>query len=224
MEFIKAGKTKDVYKLDNGNYLFRFKDTVTGLPTGESDPGGNLVIGSVEGVSTGALKMSAYYFELLKSKNIKTHYVDSDLAKKEMTVRNAIFFGKGLECVIRYFAVGSFIRRFGEYCREGDALPAVFEITLKDDGRDDPPITQEILSALNIMDSAVYESLRKNSVLISNIIKEDMEKKGLTLIDIKLEFAMVDGEIALIDEVSAGNMRVYKDGKKLSYLELMALY
>ena len=223
MELIKSGKTKDVYKLADGNILLKFKDTVTGLPTGESDPGGNLVIGSVEGVGSGALKMSVFYFELLKGHGVSTHYVAADLSKKEMIVRPAKFFGNGLEFVLRYRAAGSFVRRFGSYCKEGDALQKIFEVTLKDDGRDDPPATQEILEALNLLSPALYDSIKNETTKICDLIKEDLARRGLELIDIKLEFGLVDGEICLIDEVSAGNMRVHRDGKKLDYLTLSSL-
>ncbi|NLZ81272.1 MAG: phosphoribosylaminoimidazolesuccinocarboxamide synthase, partial [Clostridiales bacterium] len=43
---------------------------------------------------------------------------------------------------------------------------------------------------------------------------------GLTLYDIKLEFGLIDGKVALIDEFSWGIMRVYKDGKWLQPFEL----
>ena len=220
MELIKNGKTKDVYKLPDGNYLLRFKDTVTGHPSGESDPGGNTVVGSVAGVGSGALKMTVYYFELFKKHNIRTHYVSADLAKNEMVVRPAAAFGKGLEFVLRYRAAGSFVRRFGLYCKEGEALPKVFEATLKDDDHDDPPATAEILSALKLLTQAQYDRIHQDTIKICDIIKDDLKERGLELIDIKVEFGLVDGEIALIDEVSAGNMRVYKDGKKLDYLTL----
>jgi len=55
------------------------------------------------------------------------------------------------------------------------------------------------------------------------MVRDDLKARGLELIDIKVEFGIVDNEIALIDEVSAGNMRVYKDGKKLDYLTLSKL-
>ena len=223
MELIKNGKTKDVYKLDNGNILLKFKDTVTGHPSGESDPGGNVVVGSVAGVGTGALKMSVHYFEILKSKNIQTHYVGSDLSKNEMTVKPAVYFGKGIEFVLRYKAAGSFVRRFGDYIKEGDTLPKVFEVTLKDDERDDPPLTKEILSVLNLLTTDQYEKIRSETIKICDIIKKDLAKKGLDLIDIKLEFGLVNGEVCLIDEISPGNMRVFKDGKKLDYLNLNTL-
>ena len=224
MELIKTGKTKDVYKLPDGNYLLKFKDTVTGNAQGESDPGGNTVVGSVEGVGSGALKMSVYYFELLKKHNIFTHYIGADLSKNEMSVKPAAAFGHGLEFVVRYKAVGSFVRRFGLYCKEGDDLPKIFEATLKDDEREDPPVTREILAALKLITAQQYDEIHSETIKICDIIKDDLAGRGLELIDIKVEFGMVNGKIALIDEISPGNMRVYKDGKKLDYLTLSGFF
>ena len=223
MELVKVGKTKDVYKLPSGDYLFKFKDTVTGHAPGQSDPGGNKVVGSVDGVGSAALKMSAYYFELLKKNNISTHYISADFSKNEMSVRPATAFGNGLEFVVRYKAVGSFVRRFGLYCKDGDELPTIFEATLKDDDREDPPITKEIIVALKLLTSEQYDEIYSDTIKICNIVKDDLKSRGLELIDIKIEFGWVDGKIALIDEISPGNMRVYKDGKKTDYITLSNL-
>jgi phosphoribosylaminoimidazole-succinocarboxamide synthase len=220
MELVKTGKTKDVYRLPDGNYLLRFKDTVTGSATGESDPGGNQVVGSVAGVGSAALSMSVYYFELLKKNNIYTHFISADLSKNEMIVCPAQAIGKGLEFVVRYKAAGSFVRRFALYCQEGQSLPKIFEATLKDDAREDPPVTKEILSALNVLSSAQFDEIHSETIKICDIIKGDLQARELDLIDIKVEFGFVDGRIALIDEISAGNMRVCQDGKKLDYLAL----
>jgi len=223
MELVKAGKTKDVFKMPDGNYLFKFKDTVTGHKPGESDPGGNKVVGSVDGVGSCSLKMSAYYFELFNKRNIPTQYVSASFSKNEMVVRPAAFFGKGLEFVVRYKAAGSFLRRFGLYCKEGDELPKVFEATLKDDDRDDPPVTGEILAALNIITLDQFNEIRSETIKICDIVRDDLKNRGLELIDIKIEFGIIDGRIALIDEMSPGNMRVYQNGKKLDYLTLSNL-
>ena len=224
MELVKTGKTKDVYKLPNGDYLFKFKDTVTGnAATGVADQGGNQVVGSVDGVGSAALKMSTFYFELLKKQNVSTHYVSADFSKNEMTVRPAAFFGKGLEFVVRYKAVGGFVRRFGLYCKDGDVLPPVFEVTLKDDEREDPPVTSEILDALKLLTPAQYDEIRNETLKICGIVYDDLKSRGLELIDIKIEFGMVDGKLALIDEISPGNMRVYQDGKKVDYITLSNL-
>jgi phosphoribosylaminoimidazole-succinocarboxamide synthase len=223
MELIKTGKTKDVYKMPDGNYLLKFKDLVTGHSQGEYDPGGNLVAGSIAGAGSGALKMTVYYFELFKKLGIKTHFVSADPAKSEMVVRPAVTFGKGLEFVVRYKAAGSFMRRFGLYCKEGDDLSGIFETTLKDDERGDPPVTAEILTTLKILAQAEYDSIRSATIKICDIINDDLLKRGLVLIDVKIEFGLIGGEIAMIDEISPGNMRVTKDGKKLDYLTLSGL-
>ena len=230
MKLIKTGKTKDVYKDIDGNYVLIFKDSVTGFSSGQSDPGGNLVVGSVDGVAYGALKMSAYYFELLAKQGIQTHYISSDLSKNEMKVCPVKLFGSGdftsggLEFVLRYKASGSFVRRFSLYCREGQKLPKVFEVTLKDDSSDDPPVTQEILAALGLMSPVQYDIVRNKTILICDIIRDDLASRGLELIDIKLEFGLLDGVITLVDEISPGNMRVYKESEKLDYLSLSSLF
>jgi phosphoribosylaminoimidazole-succinocarboxamide synthase len=224
MEFIKNGKTKDVYKLEDGNFLLKFKDTITGFPTGEADPGGNMVVGSIPGVGSGALKVSVFYFELLKKHSVPTHYISADLSKNEMIVQPVTHFGKGLEFVIRYKAVGSFYRRFGLYCKEGEELPKIFEATLKDDEHDDPPVTREILIALKLLTAEQYDEIYTKTIKICDMVKDDLAARGLELIDIKLEFGMVNGKISMIDEISPGNMRVYKDGNKLDYLTLASYF
>jgi phosphoribosylaminoimidazole-succinocarboxamide synthase len=52
-----------------------------------------------------------------------------------------------------------------------------------------------------------------------------LAEKGLDLYDIKFEFGRVrpDGDIALIDEISGGNMRVYRNGTYVEPLKLEEL-
>jgi phosphoribosylaminoimidazole-succinocarboxamide synthase len=144
-----------------------------------------------------------------------------------MTVLPAeMFGGRGVEVIVRYRAMGSFIRRYGLYAREGQPLDGLAEITLKDDGRGDPLITRDALAALGILTGEEYDIVIKRARDISNLIKDDLAGKGMELIDIKLEFGRVgeDGRIALIDEISAGNMRVFKDGAMIGPIELNSHY
>jgi len=224
MKFIKHGKTKDVYQLDDGNILLKFKDTVTGhAGSGESDPGGNDVVGEKAGVASAALSMTAYYFELLKKAKIPSHYVSADIAKNELTVRPATIFGKGLEFVVRYTAEGSFVKRFSDFTEQGANLGGLVEITLKDDAKGDPPVTSDIIVALNLMTKKQVDTAIKLTKKVCDIVKNDLATKGVELLDIKVEVALVDGKVALIDEVSGGNMRTKKDGKLLDYVELSKL-
>ena len=132
------------------NYLLQFKDDVTGVD-GVFDPGANTVGLTIEGAGRSGLKLTKFFFEVLKEKGIPTHYVDADIEKATMTVKPAQVFGKGLEVICRYRAVGSFLRRYGLYAEEGQALDAFVEVTIKDDVREDPPISEDTLDMLGIL-------------------------------------------------------------------------
>ncbi|MCK9444411.1 MAG: phosphoribosylaminoimidazolesuccinocarboxamide synthase [Tissierellaceae bacterium] len=224
MELVYKGKTKDVYKLNDGNYLLKFKDDVTGAD-GVFDPGANTVGLSIEGVGKAGLRLTKFFFEKLKAINIPTHYVDADIEDNSMTVLPAKMFGKGVEVICRYRAVGSFLRRYGMYAVEGQPLDAYVEVTLKDDERNDPLITDEGLEALGIMTKEEYNILVEQTRKIGQVVKEELDKKGMELYDIKLEFGRVgkDNHIALIDEISGGNMRAFKGERQVEPLELERL-
>ncbi|HHV38712.1 MAG TPA: phosphoribosylaminoimidazolesuccinocarboxamide synthase [Tepidimicrobium sp.] len=224
MKLINKGKTKDVYRLDDGNYLLKFKDDVTG-EDGVFDPGADSVGLTVAGSGKSNLKLTKFLFDILRENGILTHYVDSNMEDGTMIVKPAKMFGNGLEIICRYRAVGSFIKRYGMYAEEGQPLAALVEITLKDDKRKDPLITKDALHMLGILSLEEYEKLKKLTIKISNIIKKELADRGLELYDIKLEFGRIgdNDDIALIDELSGGNMRVYKDGRYVEPMELTKL-
>ncbi|TQR18024.1 phosphoribosylaminoimidazolesuccinocarboxamide synthase [Psychrobacillus vulpis] len=224
MKLTYEGKTKNVYQLDNGNIVLKFKDDVTG-ENGVFDPGANTVGLTIEGAGKAGLRMTTYFFEKLMEKSIPTHFIDSNIEESTMTVKEAKVFGKGLEVICRFKAVGSFLRRYGAYCEEGQPLDAFVEVTIKDDDRQDPPISKQGLSMLSILSEEEYDTLEKLTQQISTLVKEDLASKGLELYDIKLEFGRdaKTKEIILIDEISGGNMRVYKEGQYIEPLALEAL-
>lgn len=224
MDLIYKGKTKDVYKIENGNCLLKFKDDVTG-ENGVFDPGANTVGLSIEGVGKAGLRLTKFFFEKLNEMEIPTHYLDAHIENNTMTVLPATMFGKGVEVICRYRAVGSFLRRYGMYAEEGQSLDAYVEVTLKDDDRQDPLITDEALEMLGIMSKEEYKILSDLTKKIGQVVKDELEKKGMELYDIKFEFGRVgsDNHIALIDEISGGNMRAYKDGEYIEPLKLEKL-
>lgn len=215
-KLIYTGKTKDVYELDDGNYLLKFKDDVTG-DNGVFDPGSNNVGLTIDGAGRAGLRLSAMFFEMMRQNlvPIPTHFISADIEKGTMTVKPATAFGKGIEVICRFKATGSFIRRYGDYINDGADLPGQFvEMTLKDDARGDPPISKDALAMLGILSYDEYEALKRLTEAITKGIQATLAKKGLVLYDIKLEFGRLksDNSIALIDEISGGNMRAYKDG------------
>jgi len=224
MELVYTGKTKNVYSLENGNYLLKFKDDCTGKD-GVFDPGENSVGLTIEGVGDVNLRMSIYFFEKVNAAGIKTHFVNASLEDTTMEVVPGKVFGHGLEVICRYKAVGSFTRRYGEYIEEGADLPAYVEMTFKNDEKGDPLVNKDALAALGVMTENQYDEVKVMTQKITKIVADDLAEKGLVLYDIKFEFGYDrEGNVMLIDEIASGNMRVYKDGKYVDPMTLSKLF
>ncbi|MBO5924711.1 MAG: phosphoribosylaminoimidazolesuccinocarboxamide synthase [Clostridia bacterium] len=224
MKKIYTGKTKDVFELPNGNVLLKFKDDCTGKD-GVFDPGENSVGLTIDGVGDVNLRMSKYFFEKLDVEGIKTHYVKANLDDTTMEVLPAKVFGQGLEVICRHKAVGSFIRRYGDYIEEGADLPAYVEMTFKNDAKGDPLVTKEGLVVLGVMTDKQYDDIAEMTRKITKVVADDLLDKGLVLYDIKFEFGYApDGSVMLIDEIASGNMRVYKDGEYIDPMTLSKLF
>ena len=224
MEKVYTGKTKDVFALDNGNYLLKFKDDCTGKD-GVFDPGENSVGLTIDGVGDVNLRMSVYFFEKINAAGIKTHFVGANLNDTTMEVLPAKVFGHGLEVICRNKAVGSFIRRYGEYIPEGSDLDSYVEMTFKNDEKGDPLVTKDALAALGVMTEKQYDDIKAMTQQITKIVADDLNEKGLVLYDIKFEFGYdKDGSVMLIDEIASGNMRVYKNGEYIDPMTLSKLF
>ena len=91
---------------------------------------------------------------------------------------------------------------------------------MKDDEKGDPFIGKEALEILDLLTAEEHDMLVDSTKKIAGVVRDEMAKKGLELYDIKFEFGKSDGKIILIDEISGGCMRAYKDGEKVSPLEI----
>ena len=223
-KLVYRGKTKDVFELENGNCLLKFKDDCTGKD-GVFDPGENQVGITIDGVGDVNLRMSIYFFDKINAAGIKTHYVNANLEDTTMEVLPAKVFGKGLEVICRYKAVGSFYRRYSDYCTEGQDLPAYVEMTFKNDEKGDPLVTKDGLVDLGVMTEKQYDDIKKMTQDITKIVADDLLEKGLDMYDIKFEFGYdKNGDVMLIDEIASGNMRVYKDGEYIDPMTLSKLF
>ncbi len=223
-EKIYSGKTKDLYALPSGNVLLVFKDDVTGAD-GVIDPGANTVIGQVDGKGRRSLAMTDYFFQRLHAADIPTHLVALDLEEGTMEVHRAEPLGKdingtgGLEFVCRTRPWGSFIRRYLQYIQDTQCnLDYLVEITVKDDERGDPLINDDTIVALGLVSSANLALAKDITRRVCRLVEEDLKSKDLFLVDMKIEIGLVDGEVVVIDEISADAMRVMdKEGQVLDH-------
>lgn len=222
LEKIYVGKTKDVFLTQDGDVLLFFKDAVTGSE-GVIDSGANEVIGEIAGKGSASLLATVYFFKLLESHGLATHFIgvgeEFGFGPNTILVRNAKSYD--LEVICREKAWGSFVRRYGKYVKQGDRLPSLVEFTLKDDQRGDPLITEDALVALDIVSREGVEHMKETARWATKLIKDHLAEKGLELIDAKYEFGEADGKIILIDEISGDSMRVIKGGEVLTSNELV---
>ena len=209
MKKVYEGKTKDVYQLENGNVMLKFKDDCTGKD-GVFDPGENSVGLTIEGIGKANLETSVYYFELLKKNGIKTHYVGANVDDAMMEVLPGKVFGHGLEVICRLVATGSFIRRYGEYIENGTRIPGGYvECTFKNDALGDPLVTAEGLAALGVMSEEMFKSMKEQTLKITKIIADDLKTLGLDLWDIKFEFGYNGDEVIPVAKLKCCVKLVY---------------
>ena len=95
MKLVYRGKTKDVFDLEDGTYLLKFKDDATGTD-GVFDPGANTVGLSIEGMGRGGLRLTEFFFTRIGDSGIPTHFISADAGNSEMVVRPAKPFGNGV--------------------------------------------------------------------------------------------------------------------------------
>ncbi|MCL2064137.1 MAG: phosphoribosylaminoimidazolesuccinocarboxamide synthase [Candidatus Cloacimonetes bacterium] len=231
LKLLYVGKTKDVYQVDETTLLLHTKDTITGWKIKKSDgsveivedPGANEVVGEISGIGLKNLISSVIYFTKLNNAGISNHFLDADLTEKSMLVRKANSIGAGLECIVRFKAMGSIVRTYPDYVTQGQKLNDFFEVTTKNDFAGDPRISREFLTNPDfgpILTDSQYEEMKSIALSAAKIIRDELILSDCELIDIKFEVGLQNNQIILIDEISAGIMRVNKNNVLLSEEDL----
>ena len=206
MTLIYDGKTKSVYKdAITGEFFLFFKDSATG-ENGVFDPGSNSVGGSVLGKGKLGLIISKYFFELMENHGIRTQYLDADIDRCLMKVRSLEV--PPLEFVLRYFTAGSMCRRFG--IKPGLPFdPPYIEVTLKNDEQGDPLISERLCLMKGILREGEYQAAVDLLMRIGEVLRAELSRTGLTLIDFKIEFGFDEQRnIYIADEITPDIWRV----------------
>jgi phosphoribosylaminoimidazole-succinocarboxamide synthase len=237
LEKLYAGKTKDVYRLTNGNILLQFTNKTTMNDEGVEDPGGNNVGKEVAGSARACVLMTQHFFKLFEEAGIPTHLIAVDVENLQMEVKPVTTIGKelfvnetgGIEWIWRNRITGSFFKNFGRYnknIKDGDVLSSpIVHATVKDDGAGDPYIEKDFMDALCVLSGNDYEILKEYTKKAGKILYEEFLKLGCEIWDFKIEFGRdKNGTLILIDEIGPGSARVYKDGKKMEKIHIGDLF
>jgi len=199
MKLLGKGKAKDIYETDDGEILFDYTERVTafdGLKKAEFSSKGKV-----------CCRLSEFWFRMLEAEGIRTAYLgchdDHSMRQKKVEIIP-------VEVILRNYLTGSLWKRYrageaplppGTEEREGAEIPDGYvEFTTKFEKVDRPVTVEEVLEkGWLTRDEMNYivETTRK----INSIMKEYLEKRGILLVDFKIEYGRRDGEILLADEV-----------------------
>jgi len=217
MQLLYDGKTKCILRAGERT-LLRFKDMITGDAEGNQDPGGDFVVGSIEGKGVASARVAAHLFELLEKGGVSTHFRGVS-SEREIEIASAERIP--LEVIYRSKACGSFLRRYRGYVEPFSPLDLV-EFNLKDDALKDPLLSPEAVVKLGLATAQEIEQMRAITRKVATLVGEELKRRGLELVDMKLEFGRLGGGLVVIDELSGDTMRVLDTKKRglLTQIEL----
>ena len=198
-ELIYEGKAKKVFSHDDEDKVFiEFKDDATAFNSLKKD--------KFEGKGKLNCQISTRIFELLKKKNIPTHFLE---LKNENTMIAKKIKIIPLEIVLRNTAYGSLCKQ--TTIKSGTVLSKpLIDIYLKNDGLNDPLITKDRIELMNILNIEDLDIIINLTLKINLILKKFFKEIKLKLVDFKLEFGYdLKNNILLGDEISPDNCRLW---------------
>ena len=159
-------------------------------------------------------EITTLLFKMLEKNGVKTHFIEKLNEREQICQKVKIF---PLEVIVRNLIAGSMAKRLG--IEEGTVPPnTIFEICYKNDEYGDPLINDHHAVALKL---ATYDELKyiyEVTSKVNNLLKDALDKIGITLVDFKIEFGKnAKGEILLADEITPDTCRFWdkETGKKL---------
>jgi len=197
-ELLYEGKAKRIYKTGDPDVLWvEYKDDATAF--------NGLKKGTITGKGVLNNQISAYFFELLEQKGIRTHFVKY-ISDNEMLVKPLEIIL--VEVVVRNIAAGSLAKRLG--MEEGTPLShPVVEYYYKSDELGDPLINDDHIAAAELATPEEMSFIKATAIKVNDILKADLETKNLDLVDFKLEFGRYKGVVILGDEISPDTCRFW---------------
>jgi len=197
-EMLYEGKAKKIFLTEKEDEVIQyFKDDATAF---NAEKRGKIL---EKGIVNN--KISTRLFQELADAGIPSHFIQQ-INDREMLARrvNIIL----VEVVVRNRATGSIIKRLG--LEEGMFIdPPLVEFFYKDDALGDPLITEDHIRLLKLATPSQVVELRNQALKINEVLLPFFQKRGMMLVDFKLEFGLWNGQIILADEISPDTCRFW---------------
>jgi len=199
---LAEGKTKIIYEnpSDSKTVYMVFKDDITA--------GDGVKHDILEGKALVDWKTNRDIFELLNRKGIRTHYISSPQEKVSLVKK--LDFKINLEVVTRRVAAGS-ILKWGNV-EEGRRFdPPVTQFHYKDDPLHDPMLDESYIDFIvkTKHGGDMYSKMREENGRILIELEKAFSKFDIQLVDLKIEYGLIAGEVTAIDEITGGSFRLW---------------
>jgi phosphoribosylaminoimidazole-succinocarboxamide synthase len=209
LPLLYSGKVRDVYDAGDGNLLFVASDRISVFDVVLNEP--------VPDKGRVLTAMTVFWLDYLKDV-APNHLVSldvsgfdvADIEGRGMVVRKAEMLP--IECIVRGYLSGSAYAEYKksgtmhgiqlpEGMKESERLPEpVFTPSTKaEQGDHDENISFE--AAVNLVGQDVAEQARALSIEAYQRAADRAASRGIIIADTKFEFGMIDGQLALCDEI-----------------------
>jgi len=199
-KFIYEGKAKKLYSLQGktNKILQEFKDDATAFNA--------LKKGTIQNKGVINNNLTAYIFKYLEKHGVKTHFIKK-VSDNEMIVKKLKIIL--IEVIVRNIAAGSLLKKTN--LKEAQVLKKpIVELYYKDDALGDPLINDSHALAMKLATQKELNKLKKLAQKINSLLIPFFKKRGLKLVDFKLEFGKDSkGRILLGDEITPDTCRLW---------------
>jgi len=206
LKVIIEGKTKIIYENpdDPTTVYMRFKDDITA--------GDGVKHDVITGKALVDWQTNRDIFEYLNRCGVRTHYISSPAEKVSLVKK--LDRKINLEVVSRRVATGSIIR--WSDVEEGTRFdPPITQFHYKDDPLHDPLLDDGYIDYLIKSKNAdEYTKMRELNVEVFLHLERAFAQFDIQLVDMKLEYGIIDGDVYLIDEITGGSFRLWPYAKK----------
>ncbi len=206
LEQMYEGKAKILYHTDDPDLAIQyFKDDASAF--------NGIKKGSIVDKGIVNNHISSAIFKFLEANGAPTHFVDRP-SDREMVVKKLEIIP--IEVVLRNVVAGSLAKRTG--LPEGQELKQpILEFYYKSDPLGDPMINEYHIAEFGWATDDEVALLKSQGFKINELMVEFFKKRGIRLVDFKLEFGRHKGEVLLGDEISPDGCRLWdwETGEKM---------
>ena len=151
--------------------------------------------------------------EHLKSKKVPTHFLKRINDREQLIKKCEII---PIEFVVRNVIAGSIAKKLN--LKEGSEIKQpLLEYYYKEDSLDDPMISRDHIITFGWATKSELNKIDKISLQINKLLKSLFLKKGIILVDFKIEFGRLSSnpkQIVLADEISPDSCRLWDKKSK----------